>query len=196
MKIKTLKLADSNFYQSLKNALSFDEEDNSQIQQTVKDIVQAVKVNGDQALLEFTKKFDKVDLDNPSDLELPSNILKEAYEAGTIMCGVSAGAICWLEYGITDSWKDELKIINCLGFVPGGCCPHYDEEPKRKPSLKKFLNEGALENCNAIDGGCALHIKDGVENKAIVFDQNKNAYLVKKNGEEIRESPYLREKIF
>ena len=57
MKIKTLKLSDDNFYQSLKNALSFDEEDNSQIQQTVKDIVQAVKVNGDQALLEFTKKF-------------------------------------------------------------------------------------------------------------------------------------------
>ena len=57
MKIKTLKLADSNFYQSLENALSFDEEDNSQIQQTVKDIVQAVKANGDQALLEFTKKI-------------------------------------------------------------------------------------------------------------------------------------------
>jgi histidinol dehydrogenase len=81
MKIKTLKLSDNNFYQSLKNALSFDEEDNSQIQQTVKDIVQAVKVNGDQALLEFTKKFDKVDLDNPSDLELPSSILKEAYDS-------------------------------------------------------------------------------------------------------------------
>ena len=42
MKIKTLKLSDNNFYQSLKNALSFDEEDNSQIQQTVKDIVQAL----------------------------------------------------------------------------------------------------------------------------------------------------------
>ena len=66
MKIKTLKLADSNFYQSLENALSFNEEDNSQIQQTVKDIVQAVKANGDQALLEFTEKFDKVDLDNQS----------------------------------------------------------------------------------------------------------------------------------
>ena len=75
-------------------------------------------------------------------------ILKEAYKSGTIMCGVSAGAICWFEYGITDSWEGELKIINCLGFVSGSCCPHYDEEPKRKPSLKKFLNEGALENCN------------------------------------------------
>ena len=56
------------------------------------------------------------------------------------MCGVSAGAICWFEYGITDSWKDELKIIDCLGFVQGSCCPHYDEEPERKPTLNKFLN--------------------------------------------------------
>ena len=52
MKIKTLKLSNKDFYQSLKSALSFDEEDNTQIQQTVKDIVQAVKINGDQSLLE------------------------------------------------------------------------------------------------------------------------------------------------
>ena len=123
-------------------------------------------------------------------------ILKEAYEAGTIMCGVSAGAICWFEYGITDSWEDELKIINCLGFVSGSCCPHYDEEPERKPSLNKFLNDGAIKDCYAIDGGCALHIKDGVDYKGIVFSQNKNAYLVNQHDEEIREVPYMREEIF
>jgi len=123
-------------------------------------------------------------------------ILQKAYNTGTIMCGVSAGAICWFEYGITDSWKDELKIINCLGFVQGSCCPHYDEEPQRKPTLKKFLNESALENCNAIDGGCALHIKDGVNYKAIVFSRKKNAYLVTKNNDAIVESPYLRQEIF
>ncbi len=92
--------------------------------------------------------------------------------------------------------QDELKIINCLGFVPGCCCPHYDEEPEREPSLRKFLNEGTLEDCIAIDGGCALHIKDGVEKKAIAFAKKKNAYLVKKNDEVILKSPYLREKIF
>ena len=62
--------------------------------------------------------------------------------------------------------------------------------------LNKFLNEGELENCSAIDGGCALHIKNGIDYSAIVFKQKKNAYLVKKNGELIIESPYLREEIF
>ena len=61
------------------------------------------------------------------------NILKKAYESGTIMSGVSAGAICWFEKGITDSWKDHQSIIPCLGFVKGVCCPHYDEEPERIP---------------------------------------------------------------
>ena len=112
------------------------------------------------------------------------------------MCGVSAGAMCWFENGITDSWEDELKIINCLGFVQGICCPHYDEEPQRKPSLNKFLNEGTLENCNAIDGGCALHIKNGNDYTAIAFSKKKNAYLVKKNDEKIIESPYLKKEIF
>ena len=123
-------------------------------------------------------------------------ILKEAFEGGTIMCGVSAGAICWFEQGITDSWEEELKILDCLGFVPGNCCPHYDEEPQRRPSLKKFLIEGALDDCYAIDGGCALHLKDRYDHKAIAFAQDKNAYLVNQVNEDIIENPYLREEIF
>ena len=136
MKIKTLKLADSNFYQSLESALSIDEEDNSQIQQTVKDIVQAVKVNGDQALLEFTKKFDKVDLDNPSDLELPSSILKEAYDSLDTSTqnalNESAQRIKnYHEKQVQDSWsyKEEdgtvlgqkITALDSVGlYVPGG----------------------------------------------------------------------------
>ena len=136
MKIKTLKLSDNNFYQSLKNALSFDEEDNSQIQQTVKDIVQAVKVNGDHSLLEFTKKFDKVDLHNPSDLELPSSILKEAYDSLDTSTqnalNESAQRIkIYHENQVQDSWsyKEEdgtvlgqkITALDSVGlYVPGG----------------------------------------------------------------------------
>ena len=59
------------------------------------------------------------------------NILNNAYQNGVIMSGVSAGAICWFNKGITDSWKDHQAILPCLGFVDGICCPHYDEEPER-----------------------------------------------------------------
>ena len=46
-------------------------------------------------------------------------ILRNAYEKGIVMSGVSAGAICWFEKGITDSYAEDLAIINCLGIVKG-----------------------------------------------------------------------------
>ena len=70
------------------------------------------------------------------------SLLQKAYEAGVVMSGVSAGANCWFERAVVDSWEDELKVIDCMGFVKGNFCPHYDEEPQRRPSVKSFLEEG------------------------------------------------------
>ena len=116
-------------------------------------------------------------------------ILKKAYLEGTIMSGVSAGAICWFEKGVTDSWADELNVMECLSFTKGNCCPHYDEESERKPSLSQFIKEGLLKDCYAIDGGCALHVKNDELYKAISFMDDKNSFLVKKENGEIKEEP-------
>ena len=117
-------------------------------------------------------------------------LLKEAYEKGVIMSGVSAGAICWFDQGVTDSWAEDLKIMDCLGFVEGACCPHYDEEPQRKPSLNKFITEKVLKSCYAVDGGCALHIEDEKEFKSVVFSKNKNSFLVEMKDNKVAEKPY------
>ena len=117
-------------------------------------------------------------------------LLKEAYEKGVIMSGVSAGAICWFNQGVTDSWAEDLKIMDCLGFMEGACCPHYDEEPQRKPSLNKFITEKVLKSCYAVDGGCALHIEDEKEFKSVVFSENKNSYLVEMKDNKVTEKPY------
>jgi aminopeptidase N len=119
-------------------------------------------------------------------------ILKKAYMEGTIMSGVSAGAICWFEKGVTDSWADKLNIMECLSFTKGNCCPHYDEESERKPSLSRFINEDILRDCYAIDGGCALHVKNDELYKAISFMGEKNSFLVKKENGEIKEEPLSR----
>ncbi len=117
-------------------------------------------------------------------------ILHEAYKNGVVMSGVSAGAICWFEQGITDSWSEDLKVMDCLGFVKGTCCPHYDEEPQRKPSLDKFISEKVLKLCYAVDGGCALHIEDEKEFKSVVFSKNKNSFLVELKDNKVVEKPY------
>ena len=115
-------------------------------------------------------------------------ILKKAYLNGVIMNGVSAGAICWFEKGITDSWAKELKVLDCLGFIQGNCCPHYDEEAERKPALSKFITNKKISNCYAIDGGCALHIKNNKTFKAISFQGNKNSFFVEYKNKEVIES--------
>ncbi len=107
-----------------------------------------------------------------------NNILRNAYNKGTIMSGVSAGAICWFTSGITDSWNDQLKILPCLDFIDGTCCPHYDEEPSRIPYVNKVLHEKKITNCISIEGGSALHFINGSPYKNVSFKKNKNSYNV------------------
>ena len=121
-----------------------------------------------------------------------NSLLKDAYESGTVMSGVSAGAICWFEKGITDSWAHDLAVMDCLGFVNGVCCPHYDEEPARRPFVKKVLEDNLIDHCIAVEGNCALHLKDGNPFKAINFGSNKNSYLVSINDGKILEDSHER----
>ena len=116
--------------------------------------------------------------------ELDSILLK-AYSEGIIMSGVSAGAICWFEKGITDSWKDHQAILPCLNFVDGVCCPHYDEEPERIPFVKEILNDNLISECIAIEGFNALHLIDDKPKYSVSFGENKNCYIVNRNGTEI-----------
>ncbi len=110
-------------------------------------------------------------------------LLLKAYEKGVILCGVSAGAICWFEKGVTDSWASNLSIMDCMGLLKGSCCPHYDGESNRKPSVEKFLNEEIINSCFALDDGSAIHFKDGMLYSSISFYEGANAYEVYvKNG--------------
>ena len=117
-------------------------------------------------------------------------LLKKAYKTGTVMSGVSAGAICWFQNGITDSWSASLKVMQCMNIIKGSCCPHYDEEPERKPTVKKLLSSKKFKNIFAIDGGAALHIKNESIYKSIVFKKNKSAYLVSADNGKIIEKSF------
>ena len=112
-------------------------------------------------------------------------LLMDAYKDGTIMSGVSAGAICWFENGITDSWKDHQAVLPCLGFVKGNCCPHYDEEPERIPYVKEILEKNVLNKCYAIEGFCALHMIDDSPKFIVSFGSGNDSYNVSCNDNEI-----------
>ena len=106
------------------------------------------------------------------------NILRDAYEKGIVMSGVSAGAICWFEKGITDSFAEKLNIIDCLGLVEGISCPHFDEEKEREPYVKDVINSEIIKSCICIEGNCAIHFKNNVEYSSIDFVNGRNCFRI------------------
>jgi aminopeptidase N len=116
-------------------------------------------------------------------------ILSDAYNSGVIMSGVSAGAICWFENGITDSWKDNQAILPCLSFVKGNCCPHYDEEPERIPFVSKILKNAEIDDCLAIEGFCALHVVDDLPKYIVSFGNETNCHFVSYKNNKISHNP-------
>ena len=113
-------------------------------------------------------------------------ILLNAYKKGIVMSGVSAGAICWFDKGITDSFEEELAILDCLGIVNGVACPHFDEEKEREPFVNDLIKREIIKYCICIEGNCALHIKNESEYISVDFGNGKNCFFVSKHENNLR----------
>jgi dipeptidase E len=111
-------------------------------------------------------------------------ILREAWEAGVLLFGASAGMICWFEAGVTDSFGPELEgMRDGLGFLAGSACPHYDGEELRRPRYRELVDGGFPEGV-AADDGVGLHYV-GVElHEVLSCRPGAAAYRVTRGGEE------------
>ena len=111
--------------------------------------------------------------------------LKIGYEKGIVMSGVSAGAICWFDKGITDSFSEKLEIIDCLGIINEIACPHFDEEKEREPFVKEIIKCQRIDSCICIEGNCALHIENNFNYKSINFGNKKKCLKIFKENDQI-----------
>ena len=116
-------------------------------------------------------------------------VLKEAYDAGIVLGGQSAGAICWFEQGVTDSWADRLRPLECMGFLPGSCCPHYDGEVERRPAYHALVRSGEMMPGYAIEDAVAVHFRNGRLERVVSKKANARAYHVSVDAGQIRETP-------
>jgi peptidase E len=114
-------------------------------------------------------------------------LLREAWESGIVLAGISAGAICWFEQGITDSFADQLRVIDCLGFLPGSCCPHYNGEPERRPAYQWLLRQGEIASGIAIDDGAAIHYTNDQGHRVVASRKGATVYRVYTTGMQVRE---------
>ncbi len=88
-------------------------------------------------------------------------IMRKAWQAGIVLSGVSAGAICWFSGGTTDSFGAELRpFTGGLGMLAPSYCPHYDSEPRRRPVFQSLVADGTLPAGIACDDGAAAHFVD------------------------------------
>lgn len=85
-------------------------------------------------------------------------ILREAWHAGAVLTGGSAGGLCWFEGGTTDSFGPLLQVFpEGLGFLDGSFCPHYDADDQRQPLFHSAILDGSLPAGYAVDDLASVH---------------------------------------
>jgi dipeptidase E len=87
--------------------------------------------------------------------------MRIAWHRGVVLAGLSAGAMCWFEGGISMS-GGAPEAVSGLGLVPGSLSVHLDGEPERLPAFREAVARGALPSGHAADDGAAL-LYDGAE---------------------------------
>jgi peptidase E len=111
-------------------------------------------------------------------------VFREAWEAGVVLFGVSAGSLCWHSGGTTDSFGPELRPwTDGLGLVPGSNCPHYDSEERRRPLYQRLVREGVLTPGYAADDGVGLHYVGTDLHEAVADRDGASAWRVEPTGE-------------
>lgn len=115
-----------------------------------------------------------------------AEVLPRVLAQGTIACGVSAGALCWFERGVTDSYGPGLNPLeNGLGFLSGSFCPHYDSDPRRPFTYPEYVRKTGVAG-TAVDDGVALHYVDGQLQRVVSSRRNAKAWRMTPEGGEVR----------
>jgi dipeptidase E len=110
-------------------------------------------------------------------------VLREAWEAGVVMAGMSAGAICWFEACTTDSFGPELRPLGGgLGILDGSLSPHYGGEAQRRPLFRRLVADGTLPPGLGVDDGAALVFNDRELAEVVSSSEGATAYRVEPDG--------------
>jgi dipeptidase E len=108
--------------------------------------------------------------------------MRRAYENGIILCGLSAGMICWFESSVTDSFGPLRDLDDGMGFLSGSACPAYDRDPRRRPTYRRLIREKTLPAGVAADSGAAIHYVDGEIYRCVSSRPEARAYQVSLRG--------------
>ena len=104
-------------------------------------------------------------------------VLREAWQAGIVLAGLSAGSMCWFDGGITKG-RGRPRPAAGLGFLPGSNSVHYDGEPERRPAYLAAIAGGALPAGYGVDDGVGLLFRGTRLAEVVAARRGGRAYRV------------------
>lgn len=113
-------------------------------------------------------------------------ILEECWRDGVILCGGSAGSLCWFDEAVT-AFHGPPERVRGLGFLPFSNCVHYDAEPERRRVFHDQVRGGMASGFGA-DDGCALHFVGTELHDVVASKPGARAYKVEVVGDEVVET--------
>lgn len=114
-------------------------------------------------------------------------VLRAAWRKGVVLCGLSAGSLCWFAEAVT-AFHGAPSVVRGLGLLPYSNCVHYDGEPARREEYRRFVGDGVRPGYAAEDGA-ALHFEHRRLRQVVSSRPRARAYLVEPVDGEIAESP-------
>lgn len=107
--------------------------------------------------------------------------LRSAWESGVVLAGWSAGANCWFESSLTDSFGPNLDALkDGLRLLDGSFCPHYDSESLRRPRYEELVGSGGLPDGFAADDGVGLLFEGRRFVEAVASLPGQHSYRVER----------------
>jgi peptidase E len=111
-------------------------------------------------------------------------VFREAWQAGVVLAGVSAGSLCWHAGGTTDSFGPGLRpVTDGLGLLPHSNGVHHDSEPQRRPLYHRLVADGTLPAGYATDDGVGLVYRGTELVEAVADRPGKAAYRVERSAD-------------
>ena len=120
------------------------------------------------------------------------HVFKIAYEKGIILSGVSAGAVCWFDWILSDSMGQGFKPLKGINILEGSCTPH-SSNIERINEFEINIKNNKLPSGIAIDDGVAVVFIDGKPTEVYSTINNQSAYFLDKN-KKINLKEYIKNK--
>jgi peptidase E len=113
-------------------------------------------------------------------------VLREAWQQGIVLCGPSAGSLCWFAEALS-AFHGAARSVRGLGLLPYSNCVHYDAEPERRAEYRRLIGDGMCPGF-AVEDGVALHFQDVGLERVVSSRGDGSAYWIEPSGGSVAET--------